>query len=127
MQSSVHEPLNSPATSSSRINRLVDIVEATAGVKLGRRYKLDARRASGGATATTSAVTGPGGRRLPKGSQPTLTAAEETPTSMTGPGDVLCLGAHCDDLEIGCGGTLAELARRYPRARFHSFASSSPG
>jgi LmbE family N-acetylglucosaminyl deacetylase len=35
-----------------------------------------------------------------------------------GPGYVLCLGAHCDDLEIGCGGTLAELARRYPRARF---------
>lgn len=31
---------------------------------------------------------------------------------------VLCLGAHCDDIEIGCGGTLAELARRFPGARF---------
>lgn len=28
---------------------------------------------------------------------------------------VLCLGAHCDDLEIGCGGTIAGLIRRYPR------------
>ena len=24
---------------------------------------------------------------------------------------VLCLGAHCDDIEIGCGGTVLELAR----------------
>jgi LmbE family N-acetylglucosaminyl deacetylase len=31
---------------------------------------------------------------------------------------VLCLGAHCDDIEIGCGGTVAELARRFPAARF---------
>ena len=23
---------------------------------------------------------------------------------------VLCLGAHCDDIEIGCGGTLLRLA-----------------
>jgi LmbE family N-acetylglucosaminyl deacetylase len=32
---------------------------------------------------------------------------------------VLCLGAHCDDIEIGCGGTLMTLAARYPRAQFH--------
>jgi LmbE family N-acetylglucosaminyl deacetylase len=31
---------------------------------------------------------------------------------------VLCLGAHCDDIEIGCGGTLTELGRRFPGARF---------
>jgi LmbE family N-acetylglucosaminyl deacetylase len=31
---------------------------------------------------------------------------------------VLCLGAHSDDIEIGCGGTLIELARRCPQARF---------
>jgi LmbE family N-acetylglucosaminyl deacetylase len=31
---------------------------------------------------------------------------------------VLCLGAHCDDIEIGCGGTVMALAERYPRARF---------
>jgi LmbE family N-acetylglucosaminyl deacetylase len=28
---------------------------------------------------------------------------------------VLCLGAHSDDIEIGCGGTVVELVRRYPR------------
>lgn len=33
------------------------------------------------------------------------------------PGDaprILCLGAHCDDIEIGCGGTLLKLIRVYP-------------
>lgn len=30
--------------------------------------------------------------------------------------EVLCIGAHCDDIEIGCGGALVELARRFPRA-----------
>lgn len=33
-------------------------------------------------------------------------------------GTVLCLGAHCDDIEIGCGGTLIELRERYPQLRF---------
>jgi len=28
---------------------------------------------------------------------------------------ILCIGAHCDDIEIGCGGTLLELQRRLPR------------
>jgi LmbE family N-acetylglucosaminyl deacetylase len=32
---------------------------------------------------------------------------------------VLCLGAHCDDIEIGCLGTLLELQQRYPGTRFH--------
>jgi LmbE family N-acetylglucosaminyl deacetylase len=31
---------------------------------------------------------------------------------------VLCIGAHCDDVEIGCGATLVRLAREYPRLRF---------
>jgi LmbE family N-acetylglucosaminyl deacetylase len=31
--------------------------------------------------------------------------------------EVLCLGAHCDDIEIGCGGTLIELMRAYPALR----------
>lgn len=31
---------------------------------------------------------------------------------------ILLLGAHCDDIEIGCGGTVMQLTRRYPQARF---------
>lgn len=31
---------------------------------------------------------------------------------------VLCLGAHCDDIEIGCGATLVEWRRRRPDLRF---------
>lgn len=33
-------------------------------------------------------------------------------------GTILCLGAHCDDIEIGCGGTLVELRQRHPGLRF---------
>ena len=29
-------------------------------------------------------------------------------------GHVLCVGAHCDDIEIGCGGTVAKLADDLP-------------
>jgi len=29
------------------------------------------------------------------------------------PLDILCLGAHCDDIEIGCGGTLLQLLNSY--------------
>ena len=32
--------------------------------------------------------------------------------------DVLCLGAHCDDIEIGCGGLIVTLAASHPAARF---------
>jgi len=31
---------------------------------------------------------------------------------------ILLIGAHCDDIEIGCGGTVLGLAQRYPQARF---------
>jgi len=31
---------------------------------------------------------------------------------------VLCLGAHCDDIEIGCSGTLMTLQKRHPETRF---------
>jgi LmbE family N-acetylglucosaminyl deacetylase len=31
---------------------------------------------------------------------------------------ILLLGAHCDDIEIGCGGTLLRMCARYPGARF---------
>ena len=33
--------------------------------------------------------------------------------------DILCIGAHCDDIEIGCGGTVLRLVEQYPDARFH--------
>lgn len=35
-----------------------------------------------------------------------------------GLGKVLCLGAHCDDIEIGCGGTVLRLAEENPDAEF---------
>ena len=31
---------------------------------------------------------------------------------------VLCIGAHCDDIEIGCAGTLLQLARSNPGSTF---------
>lgn len=31
---------------------------------------------------------------------------------------VLCIGAHCDDVEIGCGATLVRLAREHPQLSF---------
>ena len=33
--------------------------------------------------------------------------------------DILCIGAHCDDIEIGCGATVLALQRRYPACRVH--------
>jgi LmbE family N-acetylglucosaminyl deacetylase len=32
---------------------------------------------------------------------------------------ILCLGAHCDDIEIGCGGTLLRLLDERPRSTVH--------
>ncbi len=31
---------------------------------------------------------------------------------------ILCIGAHCDDIEIGCGATLRRWAREFPSVRF---------
>jgi LmbE family N-acetylglucosaminyl deacetylase len=36
----------------------------------------------------------------------------------TAPRCVLLLGAHCDDIEIGCGGAVLQLCARWPQARF---------
>jgi LmbE family N-acetylglucosaminyl deacetylase len=36
----------------------------------------------------------------------------------SGPLKVLCLGAHCDDIEIGCAGTLMTLQERHPATSF---------
>jgi LmbE family N-acetylglucosaminyl deacetylase len=43
-------------------------------------------------------------------------------------GSVLFIGAHCDDIEIGCGATVLGLVDAYPDATFHwvVLASSPP-
>lgn len=38
---------------------------------------------------------------------------------------VLCLGAHCDDLEIGCGGTILRLIRENEKLEFQWVVLSS--
>ena len=38
---------------------------------------------------------------------------------MDPPLSVLCLGAHSDDIEIGAGGTILTLLRRFPGSRVH--------
>jgi LmbE family N-acetylglucosaminyl deacetylase len=35
------------------------------------------------------------------------------------PKKILCLGAHCDDIEIGCGGTILKMARTTKDASVH--------
>jgi LmbE family N-acetylglucosaminyl deacetylase len=35
------------------------------------------------------------------------------------PLEILCLGSHSDDIEIGCGGTILRLATQYPGCIFH--------
>lgn len=35
------------------------------------------------------------------------------------PGVVLCIGAHCDDIEIGCGGTILRLLEMNPALEVH--------
>jgi LmbE family N-acetylglucosaminyl deacetylase len=49
------------------------------------------------------------------------------PRSAGGPLKVLCLGAHSDDIEIGCAGTLSQLARRRPRPEFRWVVWSAVG
>jgi LmbE family N-acetylglucosaminyl deacetylase len=44
-----------------------------------------------------------------------------------GPLTVLCLGAHSDDIEIGCGGTLLQLKSLYGKLRFHWIVFSAAG
>jgi LmbE family N-acetylglucosaminyl deacetylase len=49
------------------------------------------------------------------------------PHSASALGTVLLLGAHCDDLEIGCGGTIMMLAKQCPDANFVWVTFSSDG
>ena len=38
---------------------------------------------------------------------------------------ILCLGAHCDDIEIGCGGTILRILESHPRSEVHWVVFSS--
>src|ERR1700688_3697341 len=40
---------------------------------------------------------------------------------------ILCLGAHSDDIEIGCGGTLLHLKVAFPQSQFHWVVFSAAG
>jgi LmbE family N-acetylglucosaminyl deacetylase len=42
-----------------------------------------------------------------------------------GPLEILCLGAHCDDIEIGCGGTLLRILAERPGSSVHWVAFAS--
>jgi LmbE family N-acetylglucosaminyl deacetylase len=44
-----------------------------------------------------------------------------------GPIHILCLGAHSDDIEIGCGGTLLQLKKTHRDLRFHWVVFSATG
>jgi hypothetical protein len=39
---------------------------------------------------------------------------------------ILCLGAHCDDIEIGCGGTILKLAEDHPILNSIGWSLSNP-
>src|SRR5437867_3396526 len=41
------------------------------------------------------------------------------------PVKILCLGAHSDDIEIGCGGTILKLLEQYTRASVYWVVFSS--
>lgn len=43
------------------------------------------------------------------------------------PPTVLCIGAHSDDIEIGCGGTILRLSEDYPGCRFYWVVFSGEG
>jgi LmbE family N-acetylglucosaminyl deacetylase len=43
------------------------------------------------------------------------------------PLNILCLGAHSDDIEIGCGGTILRLTEQYPNSVLHWVVFSATG
>jgi LmbE family N-acetylglucosaminyl deacetylase len=45
----------------------------------------------------------------------------------SGPIILLCLGAHSDDIEVGCGGTLLYLKKVLPQLKFHWVVFSASG
>jgi LmbE family N-acetylglucosaminyl deacetylase len=48
-------------------------------------------------------------------------------TGKNGPLQILCLGCHSDDIEIGCGGTVLRFAAQYPDCEFHWVVFSALG
>ena len=63
--------------------------------------------------------------------QPSITGREMLKLNLPARGNdpfvVLCLGAHSDDIEIGCGGTLLYLKQAVPRLKFHWVVFSAAG
>ena len=51
----------------------------------------------------------------------------DLPIDQNRPLTVLCLGAHSDDIEIGCGGTLLYLKQRIPQLRFYWVVFTATG
>ena len=49
------------------------------------------------------------------------------PSDPASPLKILCLGAHADDIEIGCGGTILQLASQYANCIFHWVVFSANG
>jgi nucleoside-diphosphate-sugar epimerase len=56
MESEIHEPINLGSSELVTINQLVDIVEEIAGVKLQRRYKLDAPKGVNGRNSDNTKI-----------------------------------------------------------------------
>jgi LmbE family N-acetylglucosaminyl deacetylase len=44
-----------------------------------------------------------------------------------GPLEILCLGAHSDDIEIGCGGSILHLLAEHPGSRVRWVVFAAPG
>ena len=49
------------------------------------------------------------------------------PNAANSPLQILCLGAHSDDIEIGCGGTILRLREQYSSCVIHWVVFSAPG
>jgi LmbE family N-acetylglucosaminyl deacetylase len=49
------------------------------------------------------------------------------PYNPASPPKILCLGAHSDDIEIGCGGTILRLLQDYPNCELHWVVFSAQG
>jgi len=56
MESEIHEPINLGSSELVTINQLVDIAEEIAGVKLKRKYKLDAPRGVNGRNSDNTRI-----------------------------------------------------------------------